>query len=168
MHVNISTSAFGRTKENQTEALKKLYYIINNQHYRLMARCFNRDLGHTGYCRPTCYDPLTDNGWRNILSDGSHGNSMNYSHISQGRIEIRLVGGQSNYNCFRNTMEVVFHLVERVQTISKKDLDNVVEIFKGCNKYVYSRLERCKNEGYLSESDYNEIGRYVDYTQEYL
>ena len=169
MHVNISNSAFGRTKEVQYEALRKLYYIINNKFYKLMARCFNRDLSHCGYCRQTSYNPLDKNQWeRYILQDTSHGNSMNYSHIKEGRVEIRLVGGQNNYNCFRNTMEVVFHLVERVQTIAKKDLDNIVEIFKGCNKYVYSRLERCKNEGYLSEADYNKIGENVDYTQEYI
>lgn len=169
MHVNISNSAFGRTKNNQMEALKKLYYIINNAHYKLMARCFNRDLNRTGWCGQTSYNPFDNYHWDNlIMRDSSHGNCMNYSHIKEGRVEVRLVGGQSNYQCFRNTMEVVFHLVERVQTISKKDCDNVVEIFKGCNKYVYSRLERCVSDGVLSVEDYITIGENVDYSVEYL
>jgi hypothetical protein len=73
--------------------------------------------------------------------DGSHGNCLNYSHYGAGRIEIRLVGGQKNYACFRNTMETVFHVVERCASISWADCDNIAEIFKGCNQYVYDRLE---------------------------
>ena len=170
MHVNVSNTCFGRTKNNQIDAIKKLYYIIDNAHFKLMARCFNRDLSRLGYCnRHGSYNPFVDFCWEEqILRDSNHTNCMNYSHFKEGRIEIRLVGGQSNYACFRNTMEVVFHLVERVQTISKKDCDNVVEIFKGCNKYVYSRLERCMNEGCLSREDYEKIGENVDYSVEYL
>ena len=68
---------------------------------------------------------------------------MNYSHFQTGRIEIRLVGGQEDYYTFRNTMETIFFLTERVKHASWDDLDNMVKFFSGCNQYVYKRLCDC-------------------------
>ena len=38
-------------------------------------------------------------------------------------------------------MESVFFLCQRVQSISWKDCDNVEKVFKGCNQYVFDRLQ---------------------------
>lgn len=70
----------------------------------------------------------------------SHYNACNYSHYPEGRIELRLVGGQKNFPCFRNTMESVFHLVEAVKILKWEDLDDLVKIFSGCNQYVADRI----------------------------
>ena len=49
MHVNISTGCFGRDITKQTEAIKKLAYIIN-KHYALMCALLKRDRNHRQYC----------------------------------------------------------------------------------------------------------------------
>lgn len=65
---------------------------------------------------------------------------MNLSHFRAGRIEIRLVGGQRDYYGFRNTMETVFFLCEKMNRLSWDQLDSFADIFRGCNQYVYKRL----------------------------
>ena len=137
MHVNVSNALFGKTEEDQIEAIRKLYYIVN-RHYDLACRLFYRSPMRTHWCGRMDYSNARNMDIR--MASGSHGNCMNLSHFGAGRMEIRLVGGQKDYYCFRNTMESVFHLVERVNTISWADCDDIVKIFQGCNQYVYKRL----------------------------
>ena len=88
----------------------------------------------------------------------SHGVCFNLGHYNAGRIEIRLVGGQKNFACFRNTMEVIFHLVERVKKLSWKQCNDIQAIFKGCNNYVVNRLKsHAMDRGLISVHDFVEI-----------
>ena len=156
MHVNISNACFGQTEATQAEAIRKLYYIVNH-HYTVMCCLFNRRTDCTTYCGQM----YADKDYCKTLDlhhmDGSHGNSFNGSHYDAGRIEIRLVGGQKNFACFRNTMEVVFHLVEAVKRLSWTDVDDITKVFKGANAHVIDRCEKAKNEGYLTWSEYDAI-----------
>jgi len=141
MHVNVSNGCFGKTVEAQETAIRKLYYIIN-KHYELCTALFYRCPSRTNWCGQMDYSVAKTMNLYQM--DSSHGNCFNGSHYAAGRIEIRLVGGQKDFGCFRNTMESVFHLVERVRTISWTDCDNIAKIFQGCNQYVYDRLAtRC-------------------------
>lgn len=109
MHVNIDLTNFGGTEEEQIENVRKLGYLIN-KHYDFFRIAFNR-LGTTHWCpRMTA----TKEYWKEtaihrfpIDHDGC---DINMGHVHQGRVEIRLVGGQKNFPCFRNTMETVFHI----------------------------------------------------------
>lgn len=153
MHVNVSNACFGNTVEKQTEAVRKLFYIIN-KHYDLFIRAFYRDPAKTNWCGRMAYSAAKYFDLNN--ADGSHGNCLNMSHFPEGRIEIRLVGGQKDFFCFRNTMETVFHIVERCRTLKWSEVDNVVAIFKGCNQYVFRRLET-ECTGQISASQLAEI-----------
>lgn len=137
MHVNVSLGLLGKTKEEQTEAARKLYYIIN-KHYNLFCKALYRPVNRTHWCGQMDYNRATTLNPETMPND--HGKCLNYSHFNAGRIEIRLVGGQKDYYCFRNTMETIFHLVSRVTSIKWADCDDIVKIFSGCNKYVYKRL----------------------------
>jgi len=138
MHVNVSNAVFGNTKEKQIEAIRKLHYFIN-KNFQFACKLFKRDYSETGYCGRMEYgDARTME-----ISGGDHYHCLNYSHFESGRIEIRLVGGQKNYCHFRNTMECVFFLCERMRTISWDDLDDMTKVFKGCNNYVMKRLLDC-------------------------
>lgn len=155
MHVNVSNALFGKTEDMQIEAIRKLYYIVN-KHYDVMVRAFYRCPSRTGWSgRMTrehmCavgvpagqaeeFDYNNSRNWDIDRAPASHRCCMNLSHFRAGRIEIRLVGGQKDYYTFRNTMETVFHLVERVRSISWDDCDDIAAVFKGCNQYVYKRL----------------------------
>lgn len=157
MHVNISVGCFGKSTENQDEAIRKLYYIVNH-YYSLMCKLFMRDVNRTSYCRQMETSSFTVNDAKvvNYKRFGNdHGKAFNFSH--NGRIEIRIVSGQRNFATFRNTMECVFFLVQRVQKISWKDLDNFIEIFRGCNQYVYSRLSLLAEQGHLTTRELNKI-----------
>lgn len=151
MHVNISNACFGTTKETQDKAIRKLYYIINH-HFDLMCVMLMRDRNRTSYCsRMECAKSYC----KTMDLDGrcsNHGISFNLGHYSegQGRIELRLVGGQRSYAAFRNTMETVFHLVDAVKNLSWEDCDDAVKIFAGCNQYVYDRLTLAMRAGLIS------------------
>lgn len=154
MHVNISNACFGTDIQKQQEAIRKFYYFVN-KHYDFSLCMFYRDPQRTGYCGQQPYDIA-----RNIVLEGNdigqwHGgpSAVNLSHYDAGRIELRIVGGQKKYYTFRNTMECVFWLVERVRTASWQDLDSIVKMFKGCNQYVLKRLEDC----HLSADDFAAI-----------
>lgn len=139
MHVNISNAVFGQTKEAQDEAIRKLYYIVN-KHFNVCKNLFYRK-GSTHYCAQMDYARAKTMSLEGRYSD--HYCCFNLGHYSEGRIELRLVGGQKNYACFRNTMESVFFLVEKARKISWRDCDSLVKIFSGCNQYVYDRLTIC-------------------------
>lgn len=142
MHVNISNAVFGKTEKAQEEAIRKLYYIVN-KYFELCCKLFNRT-GTTVFCRQMNYAEARTMNVHGVVSN--HHVCFNLGHYDAGRIEIRLVGGQKNFACFRNTMESVFFLCERVRKLSWADCDNLQAIFQGCNQYVYDRLEsRCSD-----------------------
>ena len=149
MHANISRACFGRSEAAQTLAVKKLYYIVNH-HFDLCCVLFNRDRNNTYYCRRMNCDVDYVKNLDLSNQSGSHSISFNLGHWNAGRIEIRLVGGQKNYPCFRNTMESLFWLVDAVKRLSWADCDDPTKIFAGCNQYVFDRLTKCRNEGVLS------------------
>ena len=139
MHVNISKACFGKTQETQDKAIRKLYYIVN-KHFNLCRKLFYRS-GSTTYCSQMDYSRARTMDLTGFYAD--HGVCFNLGHYSRGRIELRLVGGQKNYACFRNTMEAVFFLVERCRSITWEDCDKIEKIFQGCNQYVFDRLTIC-------------------------
>lgn len=140
MHVNVSNAVFGKTVETQAVAIRKLYYIVN-KHFDFCCKLFGRNPERTRYCGRMDYSGAKTLDLNS--ASASHGNCMNLSHFPEGRIEIRLVGGQPGYYSFRNTMECVFFLCERVRSISWADCDDIVKIFTGCNNYVMKRLPDC-------------------------
>lgn len=140
MHVNVSNGVFGKTVEAQSTAIRKLFYIVN-KHYDFCCKLFYRNPYKTGYCSRMDYSSAKTLDLYSAMND--HGACMNLSHFREGRIEIRLVGGQKDYYTFRNTMESVFFLCERVRGISWADCDDIVKIFTGCNNYVMKRLPDC-------------------------
>jgi len=137
MHVNVSNACFGKTEEQQVDSIRKLFYLLN-KHYDFFVRALYRDPGKTDWCGRMDYDDARTFDIYN--ASGSHGNCFNMSHFREGRVEIRLVGGQKDYYCFRNTMETVFFLVDRLKALKWSDLDSLETVFKGCNQYVYKRL----------------------------
>lgn len=139
MHVNIDLANFGGTYEEQIENVRKLGYLIN-KHYDFFKIAFNR-LGSTRWC-PKMED--RKDYWKNTAigyfpTDHSEC-CINMGHIRQSRVEIRLVGGQKNFPCFRNTMETVFHIIDRIKKLSWNDCDDLTKVFKGCNSYVFDRI----------------------------
>lgn len=151
MHVNLSTALFGDDIAKQETACRKLGYIIN-ANYDFFKVAFNRK-SSTMWC------PKMDSSigyWKNTwVEDFPTDHSeccINFAHFDDGRLEIRLVGGQKDFACFRNTMETVFHLIDVVKTISWDDCTKLDKVFKGCNSYVFDRLTRCVNECVLSSA----------------
>ena len=141
MHVNVSNEVFGDTVEKRETAIRKLYYIIN-RHYDFCCKLFYRSPARTTWCGQMYYGNARTLDLHSMPND--HGKCFNGSHYDAGRIEIRLVGGQKDFGCFRNTMESVFFLCDRVKSISWDDCDKIDKIFKGCNQYVFDRLKtRC-------------------------
>lgn len=158
MHVNVSVGLLGTTLEKQEDTTRKLFYIIN-RHYDLFRFAFNRT-GSTEWCRRMDYTHAKTMDVHNMSS--SHGNCFNGSHFDAGRVEIRLVGGQKNYACFRNTMETVFHIIGKVKTLSWRQCDDLVAIFSDCNKYVYDRLStKCFENGTISQEQLDKIAETV-------
>lgn len=155
MHVNLSNALFGRSTEAQELAIRKLLYIVN-RHYKLFCAMTNRSLDRTTYCgQMPAY--ATMNGARTAdlqNMPASHYNCFNGSHYPEGRVELRIVGGQSNFACFRNTMECIFHIVDAVKKLSWNDLDSLPALFSGCNQYVFDRLNtKCRQANTISDSD---------------
>jgi len=166
MHVNVSNYCFGQAPAARETAIRKLHYIINH-HYDLFCTALMRDRRVTSYCKRDRRDSKVIDLY-NIHDDRYI--AVNFEHCAyaaeNGRVEIRIVGGQKNFASFRNTMEVVFHLVERVKDISWKDCDNVTAIFDGCNNYVFDRLTLCARENTISVNDIETIRptvKQVDY-----
>jgi len=157
MHVNVSNYCFGQTHEKRDTAIRKLHYIIN-QHFDLFCVLLMRSRTNTSYCKRDRRDSRTIT-LQNVHRDRYV--AVNFEHCHEasenGRVEIRIVGGQKNFASFRNTMEVVFHIVERVKSLSWKDCDNVTAIFKGCNQYVFDRLSLAMRESLLDLTTYESI-----------
>ena len=156
-HVNISNACFGKDRSTQAEAIRKFYYIIN-KHYDFCCALVNRRADRTTWCGRMYHDKSYVKTMDLNHMDGSHGNCFNGSHYNAGRIELRLVGGQDNYACFRNTMESIFFLVDRVKSISWDDVDDLSKIFKGCNQYVFDRIKsKCYERGTISTAQIDAI-----------
>lgn len=152
MHVNISLGCFGQSESVQADAVRKLYYIVNH-FYAFMCSAVCRNPNRTNYA-----SRMTANKERCKTMDltrfsTDHGVCFNLGHYNAGRIELRLVGGQKDFAAFRNTMETIFFLVERVKSISWTDCDSLTKIFTGCNSYVFDRLTKCRNEGVISSAE---------------
>lgn len=165
MHCNMSLGLFGRTRDVQLENIKKLCFFIN-YHYNLSCSLLRRDRDHTRYCSYMCEFADLEETMRTNLDNwySDHSVCCNLGHLSdgQGRFELRLVGGQKSYGAFRNTMEVIFHLVDAVKRLSYKQIMDLTEVFKGCNKYVLDRLSLCCDEQQLSIHDFESIKRNHD------
>ena len=154
MHVNVSVGCLGTTQKIQEESTRKLFYIIN-KHYDFFRYAFFRT-GSTEWCGRMNHESAKTLDVHNMPNN--HGLCFNGSHFDAGRIEIRLVGGQKNYQCFRNTMETIFHIVGKVKSLSWKQCDDLVAIFSGCNQYVYDRISTfCFSAGTITESQLSEI-----------
>lgn len=167
MHVNISRGAFGRNEATQTEAVRKLYYIVNS-HYDFCCALFARNRRFTHYCGRMPSDQQYVKAMP-MQQECSHGVSFNLGHWNAGRIELRLVGGQRTYGSFRNTMESVFFLVDRVKDLSWDDCRDLVKIFSGCNKYVYDRIKtKCHEAGTITDAQVLAINATVDRSVELL
>lgn len=165
MHVNISVGCLGTTDKNREENTRKLYYIIN-KHYDFFKYALYRT-GSTTWCNRMSYEDAKTMDIHHM--NGSHGNCFNGSHYDAGRIEIRLVGGQKNFACFRNTMEIIFHIVGAVKDLSWKQCDDLVAIFSGCNKYVFDRIKTlCYSGGTISDAQVHEIEETVDWDEEFI
>lgn len=157
MHVNISNGCFGQTEARQIEAIRKLYYIVN-KHYDLCCALFHRDRHATHYCGQMRHELDYCKSMDLSSQSCSHGVSFNLGHFCSGRIELRLVGGQKNYACFRNSMESVFHLVDAVKTLSWADCDKLEKVFAGCNQYVFDRLKsHCREAGTITDAQLEAI-----------
>ena len=170
MHTNISLAVFGSNEKDQLERTRKLYYFIN-KNYSLACGLLNRDHRYTGYCGRMNYENARFLNPMNYYSD--HSVSFNWGHFyedepSARRIELRLVGPQTTFGQFRNTVETIFALVDAVKRLSWADLDDIKKVFVGCNKYVLSRLEKCRDNGLITQEMYESIAEASDRETEYL
>lgn len=161
MHVNVSNAIFGDTEAVQVDNIMKLHYLMG-RHYRVMCKAVYRPENKTYWADVMDADTMESHNvdaataarfdWRNarnikpadmLRAPRSHNCCLNMSHFRAGRVEIRLVGGQKDYYCFRNTMEVVFFLTEKVRSLKWEELDDLRKVFSGCNQYVMKRLPDC-------------------------
>lgn len=156
MHCNISLGCFGQSESVQADAVRKLYYIVNH-FYAFMCSAVCRDISRTRYASRMAAEKEFCKTMDLRSFESSHGVCFNLGHYAAGRVELRLVGGQKNFAAFRNTMELIFFLVDRVKTISWADCDSLTKIFTGCNSYVFDRLTKCRNDGQISDSEINAI-----------
>lgn len=159
MHCNISNACFGRDSRTQETAIRKLYYMIN-KHFKLMCALVNRDSRRTNYCGQMDYTEAKTMDLHNNCSN--HYVCFNLGHYDSGRIELRLVGGQKDFGCFRNTMESIFHLIEASKNLEWKELDDITAIFSGCNNYVFDRLNTLvRRSGQITEEQLTAISATV-------
>lgn len=163
MHMNLSNALFGAREDTQAEAIKKLLYIVN-KHFEFFCYLVNRSYENTGYCEQML--PYTNakvcKAADLAIMGGSHHICFNASHYTEGRIELRIVGGQKNFACFRNTVESVFHIIEAVKKLSWADCNDLVKIFSGCNQYVFDRINtKCKQAGTITTAQLEAIQRTV-------
>ena len=164
MHTHISNTFFGREKKTQDEAIRKFVYIVN-RHYDLMRNLVYRRLDSDGSTFYFSRMPITMDEAKTLdLSSGwdNHHVCINLGHYEEGNIELRLVGGQKDFPCFRNTMESLFHILETVKRISWADCNDVVKVFSGCNQYVFDRLNTyVKESGNITEEQLSAIRQTV-------
>lgn len=149
MHTNISMACFGKSREAQEAAIMKLHnWLVDN--YGLACALLKRDPRYTRYCG------RMERGYLDTC--GSHGLMCNYSHMNAGsaaRVEIRLVGPQRTFGSFRNTMEVIFHLVEAAK--DGKNFSDPVKLWSGCNECVLDRLKDLYDAGLMDAGTFQAI-----------
>lgn len=149
MHINISLANFGKTREAQEAAILRLHnWMCDN--YNMAAALFKRSLSHTTYCNRMQRDYLD--------RSGSHYYMCNYSHMDAGdaaRVEIRLVGPQKTFYSFRNTFEVMFHIVDAAR--EGRDFNDPVKLWRGCNECVIDRLRDLRDAGYMDAAVFSAI-----------
>lgn len=162
MHVNVSAALFGGSPEKIEDNVKKLLYVIN-RHFSFFAALFYR-VGDTTYCgrMPAYADKEAAKSADLHRFSNDHFICLNLSHFDAGRVEIRLVGGQKNFACFRNTLEAVFHLIDALHKTPWEKLDDLYSLFKGCNQYVFDRIATyCRNAGTIDAATVERIGATV-------
>lgn len=166
MHCNMSVGLFGATEKTRQEAIMKLVYFVN-KHFDLACDLVKRQRSRTGFCGRMSQFAEKSYCKSFDLSATSEENSnhhvcFNLAHYNTGRVELRLVGGQGGYYEFRNTMEVIFHLVDAVKRLSWDALDDAEKVFAGCNKYVLKRLADCVANRSLTSEQYDAIAAKSD------
>lgn len=168
MHVNLDLSNFGKNRDEQIKNARKLGYLIN-RHYDFFKVAVYRQ-GSTEWCpRMNASRDFWKNTELRAFPTGHSSCCVNMGHVAQGRIEIRLVGGQRNYACFRNTMEVVFHIVDAVKRLSWNDLDDLTKVFAGCNYHVCDRIyTNCRQAGVISDADAEAIRQSANVEERFL
>ena len=151
MHCNISNKVIGGDNE-----IRKLYYIVN-RYFKTMCACFSRNPSNTYYCGAMNWD--IDYVKSMDLSDfgSNHYCSFNLGHYDSGRVELRLVGGQPNFDAFKTTMETIFFLVDKVKTLSWNECQDIKKVFDGCNQYVCKGLQKANEIHALSTENYEAI-----------
>lgn len=148
MHVNLSNAFLGKTEDEQIDTARKLHYVINNN-YEFFCKALYRSIDRNDWCR-RMFEDSRELDVKHMRND--HTKCLNYSHFCAGRIEIRLVGGQKDFECFRETMETVFHVIKRLRSLDWNEL-SLVKLFTGCNQYVFNRLSACANYFTAAELD---------------
>lgn len=142
MHVNISVGNFGRTEETRLANMIKLANWINGN-YELACKLVKRNIDTTFYCGEMAQIEDAEQA-RDLAEWSDHHVSVNWGHVfedvSTARIEIRLVGPQTSFPCFRNTMETLFWLVHQCKYLTAEEMENPVKLWGGCNQYVFDRL----------------------------
>lgn len=161
MHVNIDLSNFGSDRQTQIDNVRKIGYMIN-KHYKFFKKAFHRLDVPTNETNWAVQMNDSKDYWKNTPVENfptAHNQcNINMGHVNKGRVEIRLVGGQKDFGCFRNTMETVFFLVEKVSKLSWDDIDDLVKIFKGCNEKVFDRLKtNCFQAGTITSEQLERI-----------
>lgn len=168
MHVNLDLANFGKDFDTQVKNVRKLGYLINKNYDFFKVALYRQ--GSTRWC-PRMNG--TKEYWKNtdLYSFPIDHSSccVNMGHIRQNRVEIRLVGGQKNYACFRNTMETVFQMIDAVKRLSWDDLDDLTKVFKGCNYHVFDRINsNCLRQGVISQADVDAIRATANLDERYL
>ena len=154
MHINLDLTNFGKDRDAQMENVRKMGFLIN-YHYDFFKVALHRlpvPADHENWAprmnANMDYWKTTEIG---MFPTGHSSCCVNMGHVRQGRVEIRLVGGQRNFPCFRNTWETMFQMIDMVKKLDWEDLKDLTKVFKGCNNYVFSRLEEnCLRAGVIS------------------
>lgn len=161
MHVNVSLNNFGKDLDTQARNVAKIHnWIMRN--WETACALFHRSMNHTYYC-----DRMAEYSAEDIKRGrGSHGVAMNYMHlyedkITARRVEFRLVGPQTTYPAFRNTMEVIFHLIEQSKKLSARDFNDPVKLWNGGNFHVRDRVRDVLPADVFERIEFNAAERFI-------
>lgn len=162
MHVNVGLYMFGKDIDTQCRNIAKIHnWIMNNWETALA-------LVHR---KPECAAQWSARMPRMTAAqiaegNGNHHVAMNYSHLYESeitarRVEFRLVGPQKSYPAFRNTMEVIFHLVEQSKKLSAADFNDPSKLWRGANWHVHNRLRDVLPSYILDTIEFNMAERFI-------
>ena len=161
MHVNVSLVNFGKDLDTQAKNIAKIHnWIMNN--WSIACKLFHRDERHTTYCSRMSNFTADDVK----AGHGSHAVAMNYSHLYENkltarRVEFRLVGPQESYPAFRNTMEVLFHLIEQSKKLSARDFEDPCKLWRGGNFHVRDRVRDVLPADVVARIEWNAEERFI-------